>query len=215
MAAERESLQFGSREEFRDWMLQNQELEQGIWLIIAKKGAPFVTVTYAEALDVALEFGWIDGQSRGRDEHTSYRGFTPRRSASPWSMRNRTAAEAMIAEGRMSARGQAEIDRAKADGRWDRAYATASDAKPHPDFLAALAENDAAAAYAAEDALRQAQGPTRLERGRSPHSWSSSPGARSSSPERGFAREVAVRSLNPGRSLSLSRAFPELVESVP
>jgi uncharacterized protein YdeI (YjbR/CyaY-like superfamily) len=147
MAAERESLQFGSREEFRDWMLQNQELEQGIWLIIAKKGAPFVTVTYAEALDVALEFGWIDGQSRGRDEHTSYRGFTPRRSASPWSMRNRTAAEAMIAEGRMSARGQAEIDRAKADGRWDRAYATASDAKPHPDFLAALAENDAAAAF--------------------------------------------------------------------
>jgi uncharacterized protein YdeI (YjbR/CyaY-like superfamily) len=147
MAAERESLQFGSREEFRDWMLQNQELEQGIWLIIAKKGAPFVTVTYAEALDVALEFGWIDGQSRGRDEHTSYRGFTPRRSGSPWSMRNRTAAEAMIAEGRMSARGQAEIDRAKADGRWDRAYATASDAKPHPDFLAALAENDAAAAF--------------------------------------------------------------------
>jgi uncharacterized protein YdeI (YjbR/CyaY-like superfamily) len=147
MAAERESLQFGSREEFRDWMLQNQELEQGIWLIIAKKGAPFVTITYAEALDVALEFGWIDGQSRGRDEHTSYRGFTPRRSASPWSMRNRTAAEAMIAEGRMSERGQAEIDRAKADGRWDRAYATASDAKPHPDFLAALAENDAAAAF--------------------------------------------------------------------
>jgi uncharacterized protein YdeI (YjbR/CyaY-like superfamily) len=147
MAAERESLQFGSREDFRDWMLQNQELEQGIWLIIAKKGAPFVTVTYAEALDVALEFGWIDGQSRGRDEHTSYRGFTPRRAASPWSMRNRTAAEAMIAEGRMSARGQAEVDRAKADGRWDRAYATASDAKPHPDFLAALAENDAAAAF--------------------------------------------------------------------
>lgn len=147
MAADRESLQFGSREEFRDWMLQNQQLEQGIWLIVAKKGAPFVTVTYAEALDVALEFGWIDGQSRSRDEHTSYRGFTPRRSASPWSMRNRTAAEAMIAEGRMSARGQAEVDRAKADGRWDRAYATASDAKPHPDFLAALAENDAAAAF--------------------------------------------------------------------
>ena len=128
-------------------MLRNQELEQGIWLIVAKKGAPFVTVTYAEALDVALEFGWIDGQSRGRDEHTSYRGFTPRRSASPWSMRNRTAAEAMIAEGRMSARGQAEVDRAKADGRWDRAYATASDAQPHPDFLEALAQNEAAAAF--------------------------------------------------------------------
>jgi len=144
VAADRESIQFGSRKEFRDWMLVNQDLEAGIWLIVAKKAAPFETVTYAEALDVALEFGWIDGQSRGRDEHTSYRGFTPRRSASPWSMRNRLAAEAMIAEGRMSARGLAEIERAQADGRWQRAYATSTEAQPHPDFLAAL-ERDAAA----------------------------------------------------------------------
>ena len=147
MAAERESLQFSSRDEFRDWMLENQDLEIGIWLIVAKKGAPFATVTYAEALDVALEFGWIDGQSRSRDEYTSYRGFTPRRAASPWSMRNRVAAEAMIAEGRMSSRGLAEIERARADGRWDRAYATSTDAQPHPDFLIALERNPAAQAF--------------------------------------------------------------------
>ena len=147
MAAERESLQFSSRDEFRDWMLKNQDLEVGIWLIVAKKGAPFATVTYAEALDVALEFGWIDGQSRSRDEYTSFRGFTPRRAASPWSMRNRVAAEAMIAEGRMSSRGLAEIERARADGRWDRAYATSTDAQPHPDFLIALERNPAAQAF--------------------------------------------------------------------
>ena len=147
MAAERESLQFSSREEFRNWMLVNQDLEVGIWLIVAKKGAPFATVTYAEALDVALEFGWIDGQSRSRDDYTSFRGFTPRRAASPWSMRNRVAAEAMIAEGRMSSRGLAEIERARADGRWDRAYATSTDAQPHPDFLIALERNPAAQAF--------------------------------------------------------------------
>ena len=147
MAAERESLRFSSREAFRDWMLENQDLEVGIWLIVAKKGAPFTTVTYAEALDVALEFGWIDGQSRSRDEYTSFRGFTPRRAASPWSMRNRVAAEAMIAEGRMSSRGLAEIERARADGRWDRAYATSTDAQPHPDFLIALERNPAAQAF--------------------------------------------------------------------
>lgn len=147
MAAERESLRFSSRDEFRDWMLENQDLEIGIWLIVAKKGAPFATVTYAEALDVALEFGWIDGQSRSRDEYTSFRGFTPRRAASPWSMRNRLAAEAMIAEGRMSSRGLAEIERARADGRWDRAYATSTDAQPHPDFLIALERNPAAQAF--------------------------------------------------------------------
>lgn len=147
MAADRESIQFSSREEFRDWMLVNHDLEAGIWLIVAKKGSPFATVTYAEALDVALEFGWIDGQSRGRDEHTSLRGFTPRRAASPWSMRNRLAAEAMIAEGRMAPRGLAEIERARADGRWDRAYAASTDAQPHPDFLAALDENSEAKAF--------------------------------------------------------------------
>jgi len=147
VAAERESLQFSSREELRDWMLVNQDLEVGIWLIVAKKGAPFATVTYAEALDVALEFGWIDGQSRSRDEHTSFRGFTPRRSASPWSMRNRVAAEAMIADGRMSPRGLAEIERARADGRWDRAYAASTDAQPHPDLLSALEQNPAAKAF--------------------------------------------------------------------
>jgi uncharacterized protein YdeI (YjbR/CyaY-like superfamily) len=144
MAAERQSIQFSTREEFRDWMLVNQDFEVGIWLIVAKKEAPFATVTYAEALDVALEFGWIDGQSRARDEHTSFRGFTPRRSASPWSMRNRLAAEAMIADGRMSPRGLAEIERARSDGRWDRAYATSTDAQPHPDFLSALDDNPSA-----------------------------------------------------------------------
>jgi uncharacterized protein YdeI (YjbR/CyaY-like superfamily) len=145
MAVEQETLRFDGPDAFRAWIEEHQDSSPGIWLVIAKKGSGQTTVTYAEALDVALAYGWIDGQTRGVDEATYVQRFTPRRQRSPWSARNVGIAEAMIADGRMKPRGLAEVERARADGRWDRAYSGPKNAEPHPDFLAAL-ENDPQAA---------------------------------------------------------------------
>ncbi|PJJ65063.1 YdeI/OmpD-associated family protein [Compostimonas suwonensis] len=144
---ELDSLRFDSAEEFRAWLAQNCDSSPGIWLIIAKKGAAAPTVTYAEAVDIALRHGWIDGQAQRLDDESYKQRFTPRRPQSPWSLKNRRAAEAMIEEGGMSPRGLAEVERARADGRWDRAYEGQKDATPHPDFLAALEANPAAAQF--------------------------------------------------------------------
>jgi uncharacterized protein YdeI (YjbR/CyaY-like superfamily) len=145
MAVEQETLRFDGPDAFRAWIEEHQDSSPGIWLVIAKKGSGQTTVTYAEALDVALAYGWIDGQTRGVDEATYVQRFTPRRQRSPWSARNVGIAEAMIADGRMKPRGLAEVERARADGRWERAYSGPKNAEPHPDFLAAL-ENDPQAA---------------------------------------------------------------------
>jgi uncharacterized protein YdeI (YjbR/CyaY-like superfamily) len=145
--AELEEMRFASREALRVWLAENQDSSPGIWLVIAKKGAQSPGVSYAEAVDVGLEFGWIDGQAKSRDEQHYLQRFTPRRPQSSWSKRNRTAAESMIAEKRMSPRGLAEVERARADGRWDRAYDGPRDAQPHPDLVEALALNPAAAAF--------------------------------------------------------------------
>jgi uncharacterized protein YdeI (YjbR/CyaY-like superfamily) len=140
----RETRQFNSAEAFREWLREQQDSSMGLWLTIAKKGSRTTTVTYAEALDAALEHGWIDGQARRRDDETYLQRFTPRRPRSPWSLRNRRAAEAMIEAGRMAPRGVAEVERARADGRWDRAYESQRNAEPHADFHAALGRNPAA-----------------------------------------------------------------------
>jgi uncharacterized protein YdeI (YjbR/CyaY-like superfamily) len=142
-----ETLRFDGYAPFREWLSQNQETSTGVWLLLAKKGSGQTTVTYAEALDAALEFGWIDGQAKRIDDATYMQRFTPRRPQSPWSSRNREAAEAMIAEGRMAPRGLAEVERARNDGRWDRAYDGPAKAEPHPEFVAALDANPAAAAF--------------------------------------------------------------------
>jgi uncharacterized protein YdeI (YjbR/CyaY-like superfamily) len=138
---------FDDRDEFRAWLAKNCGSSDGLWLVLAKKGSGIASVTYAEAVEVALEHGWIDGQARRIDDATYRQRFTPRRAQSPWSKRNRAAAETMIAEGRMAARGLAEVERARNDGRWDRAYAGPASAEPHPDFLEALAANPAAAEF--------------------------------------------------------------------
>ena len=138
---------FGGYADFREWLVENCETSDGLWLVLAKKGSGITTVTYAEALDAALEHGWIDGQAKRIDDATYRQRFTPRRPQSPWSQRNCAAAEAMIAAGRMAPRGLAEVERAKGDGRWDRAYAGPASAEPHPDFLVALALNPAAAEF--------------------------------------------------------------------
>jgi uncharacterized protein YdeI (YjbR/CyaY-like superfamily) len=116
-----ESRRFDSPDAWRAWLTENQDSSRGVWLHIAKKRSLTTTVSYAEALEVALAYGWIDGQARRVDDATWGQRFTPRRPRSPWSLRNRRAAEAMIEAGWMAPRGLAEVARARNDGRWDRA----------------------------------------------------------------------------------------------
>jgi uncharacterized protein YdeI (YjbR/CyaY-like superfamily) len=132
---------------WRAWLDANEDASDGVWLVLAKKGTTEPTsLSYAQAVDEALCSGWIDGQKRSRDETTFVERFTPRRSASLWSQRNIGLAEALIAEGRMRARGHAEIERAKSDGRWERAYASSRTAAIPEDLAAALEVSTAAAA---------------------------------------------------------------------
>jgi len=123
---------------WRDWLDANQARSPGVWLRIAKKGAPNSTVTQAAAIDEAVCFGWIDGQIRRHDEHFYLQRFTPRRSRSRWSAINRDRARRLIAEDRMKAAGLAAYQAAMADGRIDDAYAPASKATVPEDFQAAL-----------------------------------------------------------------------------
>jgi uncharacterized protein YdeI (YjbR/CyaY-like superfamily) len=110
---------FDSPAAFRAWLKEHQDSSTGVWLTIAKKGSRITAVTYAEALDVALLYGWIDGLARRGDDDVYIQRFTPRRRRSQWSLPNRRRAEAMIQAGRMAPRGLAEVERARADGRWD------------------------------------------------------------------------------------------------
>jgi uncharacterized protein YdeI (YjbR/CyaY-like superfamily) len=136
---------------WRAWLEEHEEQADGVWLVLGKKGTVTPTsLTYAEALEEALCSGWIDAVKHGRDAATSLQRFTPRRKTSVWSQRNVGIVTALIEQGRMRARGQAEIDRAKADGRWERAYAGSATIEVTPDLQAALdAEPAAAAAFAA------------------------------------------------------------------
>lgn len=132
---------------WRAWLDENEETSDGVWLVLAKKGkdAP-TTITYDTALEEALCSGWIDGQGRRRDDATSIQRFTPRRSRSIWSVRNGGIVTRLTDEGRMRPRGQAEIDRAKSDGRWDAAYQGSRDIEVPPELVEALAANPRAAA---------------------------------------------------------------------
>jgi uncharacterized protein YdeI (YjbR/CyaY-like superfamily) len=129
----------GSRE-WRAWLEKNHAGSNGIFLVLAKKGTTKPTsLTYAEALEEALCFGWIDGQARSRDEGTFMQSFTPRRNRSPWSRRNTGIAERLVVEGRMHAMGIAEMERARADGRWEAAYAGPATIEVPAELAAALA----------------------------------------------------------------------------
>lgn len=144
MADERTVEQFASRGDFRAWLAANHGTSEGIWLRIAKRGVVVSTVTYDEALEVALIFGWIDGQKRPQDATFWLQGFTRRGPRSVWSKRNCVKAQALIDAGLMEAPGLAEVDRAKADGRWANAYDGQRDAQEPPDLMAALAAKPAA-----------------------------------------------------------------------
>lgn len=124
---------------WRAWLDQHEDSSDGVWLVMAKNGVTSPTsLSYGEALQEALCSGWIDGQRKSRDEATFRQRFTPRRKTSIWSQRNVCYVEALIASGRMHARGFAEIERAQADGRWDRAYAGQARAEVPADLAAAL-----------------------------------------------------------------------------
>ncbi len=132
---------------WRAWLDQRHDAAPGVWLVLAKKGTTEPTsLTYAEALDEALCFGWIDGQKATRDDATFRQRFTPRRARSAWSKRNVGLADALIAAGRMHPAGQAEIERAQADGRWEAAYHGQASIQVPADLAAALAAEPQAAA---------------------------------------------------------------------
>jgi len=117
----------------------------GVWLVLAKKGTTTPTrLTYDQALEEALCHGWIDGQVHRRDETTYLQRFTPRRPRSPWSRRNVGHAERLIRDGRMQEAGLREVERARADGRWEAAYASQGSIQVPADLAAALKANDAA-----------------------------------------------------------------------
>ncbi len=120
------------------WLETNHTDTAGLWLKMSKKGSGIASVTYDEALDSALCWGWIDGQKKTHDANHWIQRFTPRRKNSMWSQRNVAKVAVLIEAGRMRLPGQAEIDAAKADGRWERAYSSSSAIEVPPDFQAAL-----------------------------------------------------------------------------
>lgn len=129
------------------WLAAEPRTSPGVWLKLAKKSAGASCVGKAAAIDGALVHGWIDGQVQPFDRDWWLVRFTPRRKRSKWSEINRTRTGELIADGRMTPAGQAEIDAAKADGRWDAAYAPASTASVPDDLGAALDANPAARAF--------------------------------------------------------------------
>lgn len=146
MPTELPELVVADADAWRDWLREHHGESTGVWLRLAKKGTTDPTsLTYAQALDEALCHGWIDGQVKRRDEATYQQRFTPRRARSGWSKRNVGHTERLIAEGRMQPAGLAEIERARADGRWAAAYAGPADIVVPDDFAAALAASPRAA----------------------------------------------------------------------
>jgi uncharacterized protein YdeI (YjbR/CyaY-like superfamily) len=138
---------FADRAAFREWLSAQHAARPGLWLRIAKAAAPLHSVTYTEALDVALCFGWIDGQKRSYDAESFLQKFTPRQRRSPWSKRNRERAERLAAAGEMHAAGLAAVEAARADGRWERAYDSPGTATVPDDLRAALDEHPEARSF--------------------------------------------------------------------
>jgi uncharacterized protein YdeI (YjbR/CyaY-like superfamily) len=132
---------------WRTWLRTNHSKSQGVWLVLAKKGTELPTsLSYEEALDEAICFGWIDGQLGRRDSATFRRRFTPRNAGSTWSQRNVDSAERLSADGRMHRSGEDEVRRAKADGRWNAAYAGQASIEVPDDLRDALTANPRAQA---------------------------------------------------------------------
>jgi uncharacterized protein YdeI (YjbR/CyaY-like superfamily) len=135
---------FASQEDWETWLLAEHASAPGLWLKLAKKGRGIESVSQQEAVEGALCFGWIDGQAKSIDDDYWLQRYTPRRPQSKWSQKNREWATKLIKEGRMRPAGLAEVERAKADGRWDAAYPRSSTAEVPEDLQRALDANPAA-----------------------------------------------------------------------
>ncbi len=189
----------GDAAEWRAWLVAHYETSPGVRLVLARKGATQpTTLSYDDALEEAICFGWIDGQLSRRDATTFLRRFTPRAARSAWSQRNVAIAERLSAEGRMHRAGDAEVRRAKSDGRWQDAYAGSRGAMLPEDLAKALEANPRARAtfetltsanrysilYRVEGAKRVETRARRIEqfvemlaRGETPHPQARRPGA--------------------------------------
>lgn len=137
-------LTFADSESLERWLDEQGEASPGAWLRFAKQGAPQSTVSKSDAIDCALAYGWVDGQLGRVDVHFFKTRFTPRRPRSAWSQINRQRVERLEDAGRMQPRGRAQVDQAKADGRWAAAYAGQSEAAADADLDAALDAEPAA-----------------------------------------------------------------------
>lgn len=138
---------FASAKAWQTWLAKNYDKSKGIWLMFAKKNAGKPTVSYAEALDVALCYGWIDGQKNAYDEQYWLQRFGPRKENSIWSKKNIAHTERLIKENKMQPAGLKAIEVAKANGRWEKAYDAQSNMTIPDDFLEALQKNKRASAF--------------------------------------------------------------------
>ena len=145
--AELPILAFASKQAWDSWLAEQHASSDGIWLKFAKKGTGIPTVTYAKAVESALCYGWIDSQLRSLDSDYYLQRFTPRKPRSKWSKINRSKAEELIASGAMQPAGLREVERAKADGRWDAAYDSPRAATVPEDLQRALDADPVAAAF--------------------------------------------------------------------
>lgn len=168
-------LYFESQAAWETWLEEHQADSQGLWLKISKKGSNFASVSYAQALEVAICYGWIDSQKGAMDDDFWLQRFTPRGPRSKWSKRNCMIADQMIRQGRMKAAGLREVELAKQDGRWEAAYASQSkitipedfqtELNKHPEAKEFFATLDSANRYAILYRLQTAKKPeTRLRR---------------------------------------------------
>ena len=142
-----QTFHFNTAKDFRRWLQKNHATSEGLWLRMFKKSAKAESVTYAEALDQALCYGWIDGLKKSFDEASWIQRFTPRRKKSGWSKLNTQHVERLIKAGAMARSGMAAVEAAKADGRWNAAYDSPRNARPPEDFLRVLARNKKAKAF--------------------------------------------------------------------
>jgi uncharacterized protein YdeI (YjbR/CyaY-like superfamily) len=146
-AGELSVLLFDKQDDWAKWLAGHHAASPGVWLRLAKKGAGLRSVKYAEAVETALCYGWIDGQAKSENETTYLQRFTPRTKKSVWSKLNREKALALIESGRMQPAGLTEIERANADGRWEAAYDAPSSSTVPPDLQEALDSNPRAKAF--------------------------------------------------------------------
>ncbi|MFY1623200.1 YdeI/OmpD-associated family protein [Micromonospora sp. WMMD735] len=146
VSAELDELVVPDADALRAWLSAHHDTSPGVWLALTRKGGTVTTLTWQQAVDEGLCFGWIDGQARKRDQESSWIRFTPRRARSIWSQRNVAHVARLEEQGRMQPPGRAAVEAAKADGRWAAAYAPPSEVEVPSDLLAAVAADPAAQA---------------------------------------------------------------------